>query len=425
MLARRIQRLVRGGGSAPNLVVAQRVIDKMAAAADATLEDETGEAMVGVIIPSTMPGGVPTIYILDTIAPDDTAVRKYAKFEQGDDRQGDVFQWLYTNWEHAREKSRTSLISALTNKWDVPLLHVGDWHKQPGYMIHPSGGDLMTALDYLDDDGVDFLVAPIVTLNHPTTIDTSGSVANFVLVSKGNDSAMRVDFWYIDRHTPMFAPMMPAVYPNDQLPSVAAYPWHLTHPKVAEEEFGSMQDDGLALSITYWNADGETPHEVCLLIGRMGSPKLLILVTPADFPKHKPSLRVAPFIPMGAGEDMQAVFEKAWAQSEPVDVPYDHDQYKTLLAYIHAAEDKLGIERKRPSPPTPLRPGEGLNTPSMPSDTVGTTHASPADRQPPMAANDAGAGLARDRAPGGEEIPARDQTPSDDVTPTPTTEDAS
>jgi hypothetical protein len=424
MLARRIQRLVRGGGSAPNLVVAQRVIDKMASAADATLEDETGEAMVGVVTPSTIPGGVPTIYILDTIAPDETAVRKYAKFEQGDDRQGDLFQWLYTNWEYTREKGRTSLISALTNKWDVPLLHVGDWHKQPGYMIHPSGGDLMTALDYLDDDGVDFLVAPIVTLDHPTTIDTSGSVANFVLVSKGSDSAMRVDFWYIDRHTMMFAPMMPAIYPDDQLPSVAPYPWHLSHPKAAEEEFGLMQDDGLALSITYWNADGEAPYEVCLLIGRVGSPKLLILITPADFPKHKPGIRAAPFIPMGSGDDMQAVFEKAWAQSEPIDLTYDHDKYKTLLAYIHAAEDKLGITRTSPTTPPLARLGYGLpETPEMSNDPVGTGHALSADGQP-ATTTDADASMARDRAQGGEEIPARDQTPTDVVTPTPTMEDA-
>ncbi len=408
MLARRIQRLVRGGGSAPNLVVAQRVIDKMAAAADATLEDETGEAMVGVVIPSAIPGGVPTIYVLDTIAPDETAVRNYAKFEQGDDRQGDVFQWLYTNWEHGREKSRASLISAFTNKWDVPLLHVGDWHKQPGYMIHPSGGDLMTALDYLDDDGVDFLVAPIVTLDHPTTIDTSGSVSNFVLVAKGDDSAMRVDFWYIDRHSMMFMPMMPALYPNDQLPAVAAYPWHLSHPKVAEEEFGLMQDDGLALTITYWNSDGELPLEVCLLIGRVGSPRLLILVTPADFPKHPPRLRTAPFIPMGSGDDMQTVFEKAWAQSEAVDLPYDHDKHKTLLAYIHAAEDKLGIERKKPAPSTPLPQSEGRpETTETPNDPVGARHAAsdvplPADGQPPMAADKA----------------------TSDVTPAPTTEDA-
>jgi hypothetical protein len=358
MLARRIQKMVRGGGTAPNLVVAQRVIDKMAAAADATLEDETGEAMIGLVVPSSMPGGVPTVYILDTIAPDDTAVRRYAKFEQGDDRQGDCFQWLYTNWELTREKSRTSLISALTNKWDVPLLHLGDWHKQPGYMIQPSGGDLMTALDYLDDDGVDFLVAPIVTLDHPTTIDTTGGVSNFLLVAQGADVAMRVDFWYIDRRTPMFIPMIPTVYPNDQLPAVAAYPWHLSHPEVAEE-FGLMQDDGLALSITYWNADGEAPLEVCLLIGRIGSPRLLLLVTPADFPRHPPRLRSAPVIPLGAGEDMQRVFEKAWAQSEPVPLAYDHDAHKTLLAYIHAAEDQLGIARgAQPTPPPQQQPAE-------------------------------------------------------------------
>ena len=42
--------------SVPNLVIAQRVVDKMAVAAKHFLQDETGEAMVGLIIPGTHTG---------------------------------------------------------------------------------------------------------------------------------------------------------------------------------------------------------------------------------------------------------------------------------------------------------------------------------------------------------------------------------
>jgi hypothetical protein len=348
MLSRRFQRLVRGAVT-PNLVVAQRVIDKMAAAATKHIEDETGEAMIGFVVPPTLPNGVATIYVLDTIAPDSTAVREFYTFQQGDDMQGDIFQWLYNNWEAQRHKSHSGLGKLLGGKWDVPLVHLGDWHKQPGYMIQPSGGDLMTALDYLDDAGVDFLLAPILTLGHPTTIAETDAIGNFLLESRGDDTSMRVDFWYIDDRTAMFAPIVPTLYPDDQLPSLVAYPWHLLREPLAREEFGLIQDDGVALSLTHWDADGDLPLEVCLLTMRAGADKLVIIITPHNFPEKPASARVSPAVTMGAGDDLQDVFEKAWAKSQPVDVAYDAAQHDCLLAYLHAVEDKVGIQRAAPA----------------------------------------------------------------------------
>ncbi|MEP7291420.1 MAG: hypothetical protein ABI835_06530, partial [Chloroflexota bacterium] len=63
------------GRGVPNLVVARRVIDKMTAAARYSIEDETGEAMVGLVVPGTYTNGIPTLYVLDTISPDDSAIR--------------------------------------------------------------------------------------------------------------------------------------------------------------------------------------------------------------------------------------------------------------------------------------------------------------------------------------------------------------
>src|SRR5262245_52254434 len=94
--------------SVPNLVVAQRVLDKMAKAASHYLQDETGEAMVGLLIPGTHTNGVPTLYVLDTIAPDETAVREWATFQQGDDRQDELIWWLQENWREMRRKKRDS-----------------------------------------------------------------------------------------------------------------------------------------------------------------------------------------------------------------------------------------------------------------------------------------------------------------------------
>ena len=140
----------------------------MTAAAGFHIEDETGEAMVGLVVPGTHTNGVPTLYVLDTISPDDSAIRQFHTFQQGDDRQDELIWWLQENWQQTRVQHQQK-------KWDVPLRYLGDWHKQPGFMIQPSSGDLYTALNWIDDpeNKMDFLLAPIVTLGHPHTIGSS------------------------------------------------------------------------------------------------------------------------------------------------------------------------------------------------------------------------------------------------------------
>ena len=53
----------------PNLVVSQRVIDRMIAASRRFIADETGEALVGLVVPGRNTNGVPTLYVLETISP--------------------------------------------------------------------------------------------------------------------------------------------------------------------------------------------------------------------------------------------------------------------------------------------------------------------------------------------------------------------
>src|SRR5690606_40493099 len=98
--------------------------------------------------------------------PCEDAYREKGMFEQGDDLQGDVCDLLIYNWEALRELRRPSYGNAVAAKWDFPLAHVGDWHKQPGDMIAPSGGDAATARRMIEDRDtpIQQLVAPIVTL---------------------------------------------------------------------------------------------------------------------------------------------------------------------------------------------------------------------------------------------------------------------
>ncbi len=346
-----IGRLKKSKSSVPNLVIAQRVVDKMAAAAKHFLQDETGEAMVGLIVHGTHTG-VDTLYVLDTIAPDENAVvREWATFQQGDEHQDELIYWLQENWHGQRHKKRDAQGKPVLAKWDVPLRYLGDWHKQPGFMIAPSGGDLMTALSWIDDkdNGMDFLLAPIVTLGHPATV-ASESDSNFITVPQGDNTAMRVDFWYIDRHGRDFYPINPSIYPDDQLPAVAPYPWHLVNEARFKAESELLEKDGLFTTLILWDTDNAPPLDVCFLTARVGADKVLLIVTPYNYPSHAPRARVAPFNGIKPDEDIYKVFGELWKHSHPVKNPPDWtwSEGRHLIDYIFALEESLGIKHVPP-----------------------------------------------------------------------------
>jgi hypothetical protein len=324
----------------PNLVVAGRVLARISAAARQHLEDETGEALVGLVVPGET--GVPTLYVLDTISPDDSALRDYHTFQQGDARQDELIWWLQENWRAARP-----LLSQAQRRFDVPLRYLGDWHKQPGAMIAPSGGDLMTALDWLDDPAnhAEFLLAPIVTLIDAGDITTPPPGAPWLTVPTGAETALRVDFWYIDAERRDFVPIAPTHYENAHLPELAAYPWHLMDEARFSDEVRRIEEAGYFVSLTLWDADGVLPLEVCLLAGRVGSDTLVVLVTPYDFPLHPPTVRLAPLVPMTADMDMYQVFSAAWAASHPPPAPVVWDAEAGLIGMIRAVDSGAPVVR--------------------------------------------------------------------------------
>lgn len=351
------------GQNIPKLVVAQRVLDKMAAAAQTHMQDETGEAMVGLLAPAEAADDRATLYVLDTISPDESAVRQFHTFQQGDDRQDELIWWLQENWRVYREKRRGRINPNRHNKWDVPLRYLGDWHKQPGYMIQPSGGDLMTALDWIEDpdNGTDFLLAPIVTLGHPYTVAAASGSANYVMIPQGDGLSARVDFWYIDIHERMFIPIVPQICPDKYLPRLPDYPWHLVNEARFNDEYKRLQKDGLFTSITLWNADDQAPLEVCFMAARVGAENVLIIITPWNYPEAAPEARIAPFVHMDPDDDMYDVFEMLWEQSEPISVPLAEawTPERTLLDYVHALEHTLDAPAERAdSTPAEVLPAE-------------------------------------------------------------------
>lgn len=334
----------------PNLVLAQRVVDKMLLAAQSFLEDETGEAMVGLLLDGDHAGGVPTIYILDTITPDpelESTVRELYTFQQGDDFQDEVILWLQLNWGVTREQKRLLSGKALQPKWNVPLRYLGDWHKQPGLMIQPSGGDLQTALDWLGDPSnkADFLLVPIVTLGHEATTIEEDAAVNYLSVPLGDGTTMRVDWWFVDRQVRAFRPMTPALYPNDQLPELAPYPWHLLHYSRMKTEMAQLEGDGWFTGLVNWDADGKQPLEICCLVGRVGSDKLLVIVTDWDYPARPPYAYVMPWATLAPNEGLYDLLKRTWSSAKPVKNPpgwkWTPDTY--LIDYVHALETALGL----------------------------------------------------------------------------------
>jgi hypothetical protein len=340
-----LKRLLPNKGVIPNLVIAQRVVDKMVLAANHYVEDETGEALIGLVVAGDNTNGVPTIYVLETIAPDESAVREEAVFKQGDERQDELIWWYHQNWNNQREKKHGIFGGGgIKPKWDVQLRHLGDWHRQPGFMIAPSGGDLMTALDMLDDSemGFDFLLAPIVTLDHPATTSGGEGYVNYLTVPSGAGEydLTRIDFWYITDKTRAFVPIIPTIYPNSQLPELVPPPWHLTQDERITAELTALKANNVFTSIISWDVDDKLPLEICFLVAQQGASHVLILVTQHDYPKTKPIAYRAPFIKLGDTEVIYDIFGRMLAEAKKVTDPqgWVWSEEKTLADYLLAIE---------------------------------------------------------------------------------------
>lgn len=322
----------------PNLVIAQHLVHQIAQAAERYQVDETGEAMIGVLLPGDRTGGVPTVYILGTIAPDEADVERQAYvFAHGGESQYEAFTWLLENWRNASAEN-----ARLGFGEDAILSHIGDWHKQPGFMIAPSGGDLSSALGLLaEHPEIERWIAPIVTLNHPSTL-REGAMVNYLTVPDAHGTLTRIDFWLIDRSQRAFRPMHPVVYPDEKLPGLAPLPWTLTDDARLSLEIGQLENEGWLVSpMVAWDTDLKAPLEACFMLGKPGAKTLWLIATPHDFPARPPRAYRAPFVPLGNDEDMYDAFQHAWASADPVKDPqgWDWSPDLYLIDYVHALEN--------------------------------------------------------------------------------------
>lgn len=383
ILGRRLRGLAMiSRGIVPNLVISQRVIDKIALIARQYIEDETGESMVGFVVDDNDPDTMPTLYVVDTISPDDdNTLRQTHTFQQGDDLQDEIIWWLQENWRLYRERNRD-----LDPRFDTPLRYLGDWHKQPGFMIQPSGGDLMTALAWLDDpdNNMEYLLVPIITLGHEDVTSEEGAIVNYTSVRMGDGTNMRLDWWYIHQDVRVFQPITPRVMPASELPTLTAYPWHLTNPDRLAEEVAHMRDDQMFVEVLVWQADEDIPTELCFFALRPGGSHVMLIITEHDYPATPPRVRVAPFTSFDHNANFYTIFESFWHQSKPVADPpgWQWTPDTPLIDYIYEIEDHLGIQRPDlPKPDTTHIPVQ-IEDDAPPAHQPPKTTQSPKDEDP-------------------------------------------
>ncbi len=318
--------------SLPRLTLAQRVVDKMVRNA-LVYSTETGESLVGFAVKG-LQRAEPDLYVVETIAPDESAIRRGAYFEQGDDLQGDIFAWWYDNWEQFRRLQKSTDKAnnpekTLEGKWDVPLAHLGDWHKHPGTLIEPSWGDTDTARGHIADKSnhTPQLLAILATVwdrsenaafaaNEPS--DPNNEQPKPIRVPIDDKNVVRLDCWYISRATRRFVRLSPTVVPDDTLPTLPMLGWHLVNVDRLRHETTLLSAEGYSVSVEQYDVDHVPPQEICFALARPTSPKVLIVVTQADYPDSRPTVRIAP---MNAVKDLPEgadLFIALWERSEPL-----------------------------------------------------------------------------------------------------------
>jgi hypothetical protein len=331
----------------PRLRIASRVVDKIVHNA-LSYETETGESLVGFAIKSENVIE-PEMVVLDTIAPDTSAIREGTYFEQGDDIQGDILAWWNDNWEVYRATNRGT--SGFI--WDVPLSNVGDWHKHPGKLTEPSWGDAGTARQHIHDkvSGEPQLLVILATVwnrDQAMAPDPAAPVdAPLPLkVPIDDDTVVRIDCWYMSRHTRGFIQLTPTVSPD--LPALFPIAWHLRDPERASREVSALSAEGYTVSVEQFDTDGKAPLEICLMLGRRNSARAILIATDSDFPKTRPRVHLAP---MSAIRDIPQngnLFAGLWKASTAVpDADYpDWTPDSRLVDFVKAIEAKNVSEAK-------------------------------------------------------------------------------
>lgn len=335
----------------PKIYISQHAVRKLIRGTEVRPDTETGEALIGLIIPSSSPEILePTIFVLDTIVPDDSAVRLGAYFETGDDLAAQTFIWLSRNWEELRRLSKGKIapntlkeLQPITSdlippEFDFPLRHIGHWHKHPEMLRVPSGGDLGTARDFvLEDNGMDQILVPVTTY-HLVRRERFWWDGDKFLLRDDPDDRISISFSYLsrkmlERGENNFLRVEPEIVHNSLIPKLPTLPWHLKNPKRFEREITLMKDYGCQVGVLIREMTGAPPMEISFTVQKQGWRNRLLIVTSADYPDTAPQIKI---------------FNSAGVEEKMPEKPQEASPW-----FSAAWEKTRGIFRPQPAPQKP------------------------------------------------------------------------
>ena len=332
----------------PSLTIAQRVIDAIVANAS-RYETETGEALIGMALPRKGDNAAidPDLVVLDTIAPDASVIQTSVYFEQGDYLQDDTFAWLSANWNDMRKRPE----SKPEERWNTPLIHLGDWHKHPGMLVEPSIGDSHTAVDLIFDRDIQrpYVLAILATIWERESAYKSVQDLINVPIKNGTPLvvdlpadptlAVRIDCWYLSRQTRIFVRIDPTVVPNNALPTLPIVGWHLRDTKRVWREYDAFRSAGYSIQFDEHDTDGIPPRELCFTLISTDERSGWIIVTSADYPAQPPILRRISTEALGTLSTDRPAFDQLWPHSVPVPPaelpPWQPDRLLVTLLNLH------------------------------------------------------------------------------------------
>lgn len=334
----------------PRVIIPQHVIKRLIEETLCWPNTETGEALVGIIVPPDVPDNEPTFVVLGTIPPG-RAVREGAYFRQGG--QDAFYDWLSKNWDKMRELSRGKIpaskeprfipVGMVPPELDGRLRYVGDYHKHPGLLKIPSSGDLQTAMEIiLEDNNIDYLLVPITTSQ-----TLQGEICwwngNKHLVCDEPLQRISISFSYLSqkmlkRGQRAFLGIQPTIVPDYYLPRLPILAWHLEHKQRFKQELWLLKDYGCDVVVFDREMTGAPPLEVCFAIKKSGWQNLLLLVTSVDYPKTPPEIKIyslsgtqpPPKMPAKPTEKKKkallAWFESAWEKAKRILIRREGEQ---------------------------------------------------------------------------------------------------
>ncbi len=279
---------------------------------------ETGEALVGVVLPDDagLNAGPSherkqTVYVLGTIAPDESTIREWGTVQMGDEDQYEQFLWLAENWD---EDHRHDEI------WGrCRLQHLGDWHKHPSHMTSPSQGDFHSAKALLNDERwlLPFILQPIVTLHESNGRQSRLFPEPNCIHHEDEDGfQVRIDFWYLHPHSREYESLADIqVVDLDagfSIPDLAPLPWNLRDRERWQYETFCLQADQRMFQAIYHNTDGIAPLEYCLLMPSADGQQLILVATQFDHPAQPPVIWSLPLHPSLESEHLDERIHEAW-----------------------------------------------------------------------------------------------------------------